>query len=82
MIFNAPGAGQFKPGTRLRHCKGGLYVVAGTCLIEATLKPGILYQPQQGDMQHVTWMRPISDFQEMVTTAEGKVPRFVILDTA
>ncbi len=82
MIFNAPGAGQFKPGTRLRHCKGGLYVVAGTCLIEATLKPGILYQSQQGDMQHVTWMRPISDFQEMVTTAEGKVPRFVILDPA
>ena len=82
MIFNAPGAGQFKPGTRLRHCKGGLYVVAGTCLIEATLKPGILYQPQQGDMQHVTWMRPISDFQETVVTAEGKVPRFVILDTA
>lgn len=45
-------------------------------------KPCILYQPQQGDMQHVTWMRPISDFQEMVVTAEGKVPRFVILDPA
>jgi hypothetical protein len=56
--------------------------VVGTCLIEATLKPGILYQPQQGDMQHVTWMRPISDFQEMVVTAEGKVPRFVIIDPA
>ena len=82
MNFNAPGAGQFKPGTRLRHYKGGLYVVVGTCLIEATLKPGILYQPQQGDMQHVTWMRPISDFQETVVTAEGKVPRFVILDPA
>jgi hypothetical protein len=27
-------------------------------------------------------MRPISDFQEMVTTAEGKVPRFVIVDPA
>ena len=37
MIFNAPGTGQFKPGTRLRYYKGGLYVVVGTCLIEATL---------------------------------------------
>ena len=82
MTFHAPSAGQFKPGTRLRHSKGGLYVVVGTCLIEATLKPGILYQPQQGDMQHVTWMRPMSDFQETVVTAEGKVPRFVILEPA
>ncbi len=56
--------------------------MVGSCLIEATLKPGILYQPQQGDMQHVTWMRPISDFQETVVTADGKVPRFVILDPA
>ena len=48
MNFNAPGAGQFKTGTHLRHYKGGLYIVVGTCLIEATLKPGILYQPQQG----------------------------------
>ena len=23
---------------------------------------------------HVTWMRPMSDFQETVVTAEGKVP--------
>ena len=82
MNFQAHGAGQFKPGTRLRHYKGGLYVVVGSCLIETTLKPGIPYQSQQGDMQHVTWMRPISDFQETVVTAEGKVPRFVILDTA
>lgn len=46
MNFSAPGAGEFKPGTRLRHCKGGLYVVVGSCLIEATLQPCILYQPQ------------------------------------
>ena len=82
VIFNVPNAGEFKPGTRLRHYKGGLYVVVGACLIEVTLKPGILYQPQQGDMLHVAWMRPISDFQEMVTTSEGKVPRFVIVDPA
>jgi hypothetical protein len=50
MTFHALGAGEFKPGTRLRHYKGGLYVVVGSCLIQATLKHGILYQPQQGDM--------------------------------
>ena len=61
MTFQAPGAGQLKPGTHLRHCKGGLYVVVGTCLIEATLKTGVLYQPLQGEMQHVTWMRPSGD---------------------
>ncbi len=80
MTFQAPGAGQFKPGTHLRHYKGGLYVVVGTCLIESTLKPGVLYQPLQGDMQHVTWMRPISEFQQPVITAEGAVPRFVIIE--
>ena len=49
MPFVAPTVNQFKPGTQLRHYKGGLYNVVGTCLIEATLKPGVLYKPQQGD---------------------------------
>jgi hypothetical protein len=80
MTFQTPKAGQLKPGTRLRHYKGGAYLVVGSCLIEATLKPGILYQCEQGDMQHITWMRPLSDFEEMVTTSDGRVPRFVITD--
>lgn len=80
MIFKAPGAGQFKPGTQLRHYKGGLYVVVGACLVEATLKTGILYRPLQGDMQEVTWMRPIEEFQDTVVTSEGVVPRFVVVN--
>ena len=80
MIFKAPGDGQFKPGTLLRHYKGGLYEVVGSCLIEATLKPGILYKPLQGDMQAVIWMRPASEFQDTVTTANGVVPRFVVVN--
>lgn len=79
MIFKAPAAGQLKPGTQLRHYKGGLYEVVGSCLIESTLKPGILYKPLQGDMQTVTWMRPLSEFQDTVVTASGVVPRFLIV---
>ena len=34
MPFVAPTVNQIKPGTQLRHYKGGLYNVVGTCLIE------------------------------------------------
>ena len=64
------------PGTQLRHYKGGRYTVVGSCLIEATLQPGVLYQPLQGDSQDVTWMRPLAEFHDLVTTADGVVPRF------
>jgi len=64
------------PGTQLRHYKGGRYTVIGFCLIEATLQPGVLYKPLQGDSQDVTWMRPLAEFHDLVTTAEGVVLRF------
>jgi hypothetical protein len=79
MSFVAPTVNQIKPGTRLRHYKGGLYNVVGTCLIEATLKPGVLYKPQQGDKQDVIWMRPMSEFQDMIATQNAAVPRFVLI---
>lgn len=79
MPFAAPTATQLKPGTHLRHYKGGLYTVVGTCLIEATLKAGVLYKPQQGDKQDVIWMRPASEFQDMVATPDGPIPRFVLI---
>ncbi len=69
----------FQPGVRLRHHKGGLYTVVGICLIEATLMPGVLYTPCQGDMQNVVWMRPLDEFNDLVSTPNGTVPRFVIL---
>jgi hypothetical protein len=77
MPLNDPQPQPFAPGTQLRHYKGGRYTVVGACLIEATLQPGVLYQPQQGDSQDVTWMRPLAEFHDLVTTAEGRVPRFV-----
>ncbi len=79
MSFFAPTVSQIKLGTRLRHYKGGLYRVVGTCLIEATLKPGVLYQPEQGDRQDVIWMRPMSEFQDMIDSAEGSIPRFGLI---
>ncbi|MFZ4540169.1 DUF1653 domain-containing protein [Propionivibrio sp.] len=82
MPFVAPNVNQIKPGTQLRHYKGGLYHVVGTCLIEATLKPGVLYKPKQGDKQDVIWMRPMSEFQDMVATPDGSIPRFVLISEA
>jgi hypothetical protein len=82
MPFAAPTVNQIKPGTRLRHYKGGLYNVVGTCLIEATLKPGVLYRPQQGDKQDVIWMRPMSEFQDIIATPDGSIPRFVLISAS
>jgi hypothetical protein len=79
MPFRVPNANQFTVGTKLRHYKGGLYVVVGTYLIEASLKPGVLYKALQGGKQDLTWMRPMSEFQDMVTTVDGSVPRFVLV---
>ncbi len=67
-----------QPGVMLRHYKGGVYRVMGLCRIEATLKTGVLYQACQGD-EDVVWMRPLSEFGETVTTAQGLVTRFMIV---
>ena len=79
MPYRMSNINHFTAGTKLRHYKGGLYVVVGTCLIEATLKPGVLYKPLQGDKQNLTWMRPMSEFQDTVNTVDGSVPRFVLV---
>jgi hypothetical protein len=67
-------------GTCLKHYKGGLYTVVGSCLIEATLKPGVLYKPLQGDLQYATWMRPLEEFGELVATPQGLVTRFAVVE--
>lgn len=65
-----------RPGTLLRHYKGGRYAVVGACLVESTLETGILYRPLQGDSQDLLWMRPAAAFDEWVDTPEGPVRRF------
>lgn len=76
----ATALGQIVPGAQFRHYKGGRYTVIGTCLIEATLQPGVLYRPCQGDQQEVLWMRPVADFLAQVATTQGSVPRFAPVD--
>jgi hypothetical protein len=66
-------------GTRLRHYKGGLYEIAGYCLIEATLETGVLYRPLGADGKpkaDLLWMRPLARFGDQVETPEGVVTRF------
>jgi len=82
MPLVAPSPSQCIPGAQLRHYKGGLYTVVGTCLIEATLQTGVLYKPLQGDMQDTVWMRPMAEFQQMVATDHGSVPRFSLIAEA
>jgi hypothetical protein len=74
--LNTPNA--LQPGVTLRHYKGGLYRVIGFCRIEATLKTGVLYEACQGD-EEVVWMRPLSEFSDIVTTPDGPVARFTVL---
>jgi hypothetical protein len=69
-------------GTILRHYKGGHYTVVGSCVIEASLKRGVLYKPLQGDMPDVVWMRPLAEFSDIVTLADERVPRFVVISDA
>ncbi len=66
-------------GARLRHYKGGLYEVAGYCLIEATLETGVLYRPLSEDGRpkaDLLWMRPLARFADPVETAAGTRTRF------
>jgi hypothetical protein len=78
--LSKPHVAPFAPGTQLQHYKGGRYTVVGACLIEASLQPGVLYQPLQGDQQHLVWMRPLAEFSDQITTATGQVPRFVVIE--
>jgi len=70
-----------QPGSQIRHYKGGLYTVMGHCLIEATLKPGILYRAHQGD-ENVLWMRPLAEFDQTVQTSGGPRLRFQAVPVA
>ncbi len=74
----APSPADIRLGVTLRHYKGGVYRVVGLCRIEATLKTGVLYRACQGD-EEVVWMRPLAEFSDVVTTADGPAPRFAVV---
>lgn len=80
MASPAPTPDPLKAGDMLRHYKGGLYQVVGICRIEATLEAGVLYKARQGD-EAIIWMRPLAEFHDIVTSAEGRVPRFAVIES-
>lgn len=80
-MLEVTGNDGIEVGARLRHYKGGLYEVIGSCVIEATMGTGVLYRPLQGDRQDVMWMRPVEAFFEEVSIPEGKVARFVHIES-
>ena len=57
----APRTVEPNSGTLWRHQKtGGFYTVFGTCRIEATNEPGVLYHSINGNGP--LWCRPVAEF--------------------
>lgn len=67
-----------QPGSCYRHYKGGLYKIAGHCIIEANAEPGVLYQSIDPLTSHKVWMRPLSDFCAIIHE-ESKLARFSLI---
>jgi cupin 2 domain-containing protein len=65
------------PPGRYRHYKGNEYTVLGTARHSETLEELVVYRPEYGDRG--LWVRPRQMFQETVTVAGQKVPRFAHL---
>ena len=62
-----------RPG-RYRHFKGGEYRVLGLARHAETLEPLVVYAAIDGEP--AMWVRPIANFSEAVTLANGtRVPR-------
>ncbi len=58
----APDAGQFKPGSKLKHKKtGGLYKVVLLANIEANLEAAYVYESLQ---THDFWVRPQAEMED------------------
>jgi hypothetical protein len=57
-----------------KHPTDQFYTVLDIALIEATNEPAVVYQAQYG--AHITFVRPISVWLEMVVIDGGHVPRF------
>lgn len=66
------------PIGRYRHYKGLDYQVLGLVRHSETLEPLVLYQALYGERGW--WVRPLAMFQETVTVAGQRLPRFAPLD--
>lgn len=65
-------------GSHWRHYKGGEYVIAGHAIIEATNEVAIIYT----SLAHpaVTFMRPLTVWNEQVEWGGQTLPRFHPMD--
>ena len=62
---------------RYRHYKGQTYSVIGVAQHSETGESLVVYRSEYG--ARGLWVRPLSMFQEQVTTSEGNVPRFDLI---
>ncbi|EKE77929.1 DUF1653 domain-containing protein [Gallaecimonas xiamenensis] len=61
-----------------RHYKGGLYQVYEVARHSETDEPLVVYRPLYGEK--ALWVRPLAMFSETVSTGEGEVPRFTLVE--
>ena len=61
-----------------RHYKGKTYEVIGMAKHSETLDDLVVYRALYGDMK--MWVRPVSMWNEVVDTPNGKVKRFQLLN--
>ena len=69
---------QIKPHTVWKHYKGNYYEVLAIARHSETLEDLVVYRALYGEGD--VWVRPLSMWQETVTTSEGQVPRFALQD--
>ena len=62
------------PLGRYRHYKGNLYEVTGFAIHSETMEDMVIYKALYGERK--TWVRPLSMWEELVTTDIGVVKRF------
>lgn len=70
-------AAQVAVGGMYRHYKNKLYQVVGVALLEATNEPCVIYQAQYG--VHATFIRPLSNWLEIVEVDGQPTPRFELV---
>lgn len=62
---------------RIRHYKGGLYVVIATAKLEATEELMYVYR---NEATGETWVRPQAEFDDIVEWQGQRVTRFTVVE--
>lgn len=73
---------ELKPGTKIRHFKGGEYMVVLVCIHTETFEKMVAYRKlgeKIDPSEQRPWIRPASMFGETVEHDGKEVPRFTII---